>query len=31
VVITGDKFKCGNTVFDISVEENNGLSATKTL
>jgi pSer/pThr/pTyr-binding forkhead associated (FHA) protein len=30
VVITGDKFKCGNTVFDISVEENNGLSPTKT-
>lgn len=29
VVITGDKFKCGNTVFDISVEENNGLSPTK--
>jgi len=31
VVITGDKFKCGNTVFDIEVEENNGLSPTKTL
>jgi pSer/pThr/pTyr-binding forkhead associated (FHA) protein len=30
VVITGDKFKCGNTVFDIHVEENNGLSSTKT-
>ena len=30
VVITGDKFKCGNTVFDIQVEENNGLSPTKT-
>lgn len=29
VVITGDKFKCGNTVFDIQVEENNGLSPTK--
>lgn len=29
VVITGDKFKCGNTVFDIHVEENNGLSPTK--
>ena len=31
VVITGDKFKCGNTVFGIQVEENNGLSPTKTL
>lgn len=31
VVITGDKFKCGNTVFDIDVEENNGLSTTKAL
>jgi pSer/pThr/pTyr-binding forkhead associated (FHA) protein len=30
VVITGDKFKCGNTVFDIQVEENNGLSPTNT-
>ena len=29
VVITGDKFKCGNTVFGIHVEENNGLSPTK--
>jgi pSer/pThr/pTyr-binding forkhead associated (FHA) protein len=29
VVITGDKFKCGNTVFGIQVEENNGLSPTK--
>src|SRR5687767_14920836 len=28
VVITGDKFKCGNTVFDIQVEDNNGLSPT---
>jgi pSer/pThr/pTyr-binding forkhead associated (FHA) protein len=28
VVITGDKFKCGNTVFDIQVEENNGLTPT---
>ena len=26
VVITGDKFKCGNTVFAIQVEENNGVS-----
>jgi pSer/pThr/pTyr-binding forkhead associated (FHA) protein len=31
VVITGDKFKCGNTVFGIQVEENNGLSPTRTL
>ena len=31
VVITGDNFKCGNTVFGIQVEENNGLSPTKTL
>jgi pSer/pThr/pTyr-binding forkhead associated (FHA) protein len=30
VVITGDNFKCGNTVFDIQVEENNGVSPTKT-
>lgn len=30
VVITGDKFKCGNTVFDIQIEENNGLSPIKT-
>jgi pSer/pThr/pTyr-binding forkhead associated (FHA) protein len=30
VVITGDKFKCGNTIFGIQVEENNGLSPTKT-
>ena len=29
VVITGDKFKCGNTIFDIKVEENNGFSQTK--
>ena len=26
VVITGDKFKCGNTIFAIQVEENNGVS-----
>jgi len=31
VVITGDKFKCGNTVFDIQVEDSNGLSPTKAL
>jgi pSer/pThr/pTyr-binding forkhead associated (FHA) protein len=30
VLITGDKFKCGNTVFGIQVEENNGLSPTGT-
>jgi pSer/pThr/pTyr-binding forkhead associated (FHA) protein len=29
VVITGDMFKCGNTIFDIQVEDNNGLSPTK--
>ena len=26
VVITGDQFKCGNTVFHIQVEDGNGLS-----
>jgi pSer/pThr/pTyr-binding forkhead associated (FHA) protein len=26
VVISGDKFKCGNTVFSIQVEDNDGLS-----
>jgi len=31
VVITGDKVKCGNTVFDIQVEDSNGLSPTKAL
>ena len=31
VVITGDKFKCGNTVFDIQVEDSDGLSPTKAL
>lgn len=31
VVITGDHFKCGNTVFGIHVEDSDGLSATKTL
>ena len=30
VLITGDEFKCGNTVFGIQVEENNGLSPTRT-
>ncbi|MGZ9221419.1 MAG: FHA domain-containing protein [Anaerolineales bacterium] len=30
VLITGDKVKCGNTVFGIQVEENNGLSPTRT-
>ena len=29
VVITGDKFKCGNTVFGIQVEDSDGLSPTK--
>jgi len=29
VVITGDKFKCGNTVFGIQIEDSNGLSPTK--
>lgn len=28
VVITGDHFKCGNTVFGIEVEDSDGLSAT---
>ena len=28
VVITGDKFKCGNTVFGIQVEDSDGLSPT---
>ncbi len=31
VVITGDKFKCGNTVFGIQVEDSDGLSPTKAL
>jgi pSer/pThr/pTyr-binding forkhead associated (FHA) protein len=30
VVITGDQFKCGNTVFGIQVEDSDGLSPTKT-
>lgn len=30
VVITGDEFKCGNTVFGIQVEGSDGLSPTKT-
>jgi pSer/pThr/pTyr-binding forkhead associated (FHA) protein len=29
VVITGDQFKCGNTVFGIRVEDSDGLSPTK--
>jgi pSer/pThr/pTyr-binding forkhead associated (FHA) protein len=29
VVITGDHFKCGNTVFGIEVEDSDGLSFTK--
>ncbi|RPJ29506.1 MAG: FHA domain-containing protein [Chloroflexi bacterium] len=29
VVITGDQFKCGNTVFGIQVEDSDGLSPTK--
>jgi pSer/pThr/pTyr-binding forkhead associated (FHA) protein len=29
VVITGDKFKCGNTVFGIQVEDSDGLSPAK--
>ena len=29
VVITGDQFKCGNTVFGIQVENSDGLSPTK--
>ena len=31
VVITGDDFKCGNTVFIIQVEDSDGLSLTKAL
>jgi len=31
VVITGDKFKCGNTVFGIHVEDSDGSSPTKPL
>lgn len=31
VVIAGDKFKCGNTVFGIQLEDGNGLSPTKAL
>lgn len=31
VVITGDQFKCGNTVFGIQVEDSDGLSPTKTV
>lgn len=31
VVITGDHFKCGNTVFSIEVEDRDGLSLTKAL
>jgi pSer/pThr/pTyr-binding forkhead associated (FHA) protein len=31
VVITGDHFKCGNTVFSIEVEDSDGLSLTKAL
>lgn len=31
VVITGDKFKCGNTVFDIQVENSDGFSSTKAI
>jgi hypothetical protein len=29
VVISGDKFKCGNTIFSIQVEDTNGLSPAK--
>lgn len=29
VVITGDKFKCGNTVFGIQVEDSDGLSPSR--
>ncbi|HEX2997968.1 MAG TPA: FHA domain-containing protein [Anaerolineales bacterium] len=29
VVITGDQFKCGNTVFGIRVEDSDGISSTK--
>jgi pSer/pThr/pTyr-binding forkhead associated (FHA) protein len=31
VVITGDHFKCGNTIFSIEVEDADGLSLTKAL
>lgn len=31
VVITGDQFKCGNTVFGIQVEDSDGLSPTETV
>jgi len=31
VIISGDKFKCGNTIFDIQLEANHGLSPTKAL
>jgi len=31
VVITGDHFKCGNTVFGIQVEESDGFSLTDAL
>ena len=31
VVITGDHFKCGNTVFQIQVEDSNGLSVKEAL
>jgi pSer/pThr/pTyr-binding forkhead associated (FHA) protein len=31
VVITGDQFKCGNTLFSIQVEDNDGLSSAKVL
>lgn len=31
VVITGDHFKCGNTVFGIQVEDSDGLSFTEAL
>jgi pSer/pThr/pTyr-binding forkhead associated (FHA) protein len=31
VVITGDEFKCGNTVFDIQVEDSAGFSPAQPL
>jgi pSer/pThr/pTyr-binding forkhead associated (FHA) protein len=31
VVITGDHFKCGNTIFSIQVEDSDGLSLTEAL
>jgi pSer/pThr/pTyr-binding forkhead associated (FHA) protein len=31
VVITGDHFKCGNTVFSIQVEDSDGISLTKAI